>query len=218
MCGRYITPDEAALERYWSLVPPDDFAQDFNMTPSRKAPVVRLNADGVPVCRMHVWGFQPPWAKRSWINARSETAFESRAFATAAHKRRCLVPAIGWYEWAGTTPPKQPWCFHIDGFQPFSLAGIWTARETADGWVHNFAILTRAAEPQLSRLHDRMPVIVAPDDYQEWLSASTDDPRNLIRAPFTEVTTYPVSTLVNKPDNNGPACIEPLAPSSGNSP
>ena len=132
MCGRYITPEQGDIERHWDLVPATSYRQNFNTAPTQDAPVVFINDDGVRELRMFRWGFQPHWAKRAWINARSETLFESRAFAPAAKRRRCLVPAIGWYEWQGSKAPKQPYVFHVDGFRPFAFAGIWTAREGAD--------------------------------------------------------------------------------------
>lgn len=211
MCGRYITPAEGDLERHWDLTPNEAYRQNFNTAPSQLAPVVRLGANGEPELYSFHWGFQPSWAKRAWINARSETAFDSKAFAAAAKKRRCLVPAIGWYEWQGSKPPKQPWCFHLDGFLPFAFAGIWTARDTDNGPDMNFAILTQAASDELAPIHNRMPVIVEPDNYMAWLSPDTDNPAQLIRPAASVVQTHKVSTLVNKPQNNGPECIAPLA-------
>lgn len=211
MCGRYITPEEGDLERHWELTPAEGFRQNFNTAPSQLAPVIRLNADGELHLGQLQWGFQPPWSKRAWINARSETAFESRAFKSAALKRRCLVPAIGWYEWQGAKAPKQPWCFHLEGFRPFVFAGIWTAREIDDGWMQNFAILTRAAEPYLDSIHNRMPVLLSPQQYDDWLAGDAVTAAATIGQPFERISTYKVSSLVNKPQNNGPECIAPVS-------
>lgn len=127
MCGRFITPDQAAIEREWGLIGPVDFKQSYNLAPSQRAPVIRLEESGEMNLSLLTWGFQPGWAKRAWINARSETVYSSKAFASAARKRRCIVPAIGWYEWQGKKAPRQPYVFHRDGFLPFAFAGIWTA-------------------------------------------------------------------------------------------
>jgi putative SOS response-associated peptidase YedK len=207
MCGRYITPEESDLERHWQLTPKIGYRQRFNLAPSLLAPIVRHDSEGKPELVSFRWGFQPPWAKRSWINARSETVFQASAFKIAAQKRRCLVPAIGWYEWQGSKPPKQPYCHHLDGFRPFAFAGIWTAREINGGWSHNFAILTRPATKYLERIHDRMPVILDPKHYDAWLSPGTVEPATLIVEPTAPVSAYRVSTLVSRPENDGPECL-----------
>ena len=173
MCGRYITPEAGDIERHWDLVPADAYRQNFNTAPSQLVPIILHDDDGKIALREFKWGFQPHWAKRAWINARSETLFESRAFAPAARARRCLVPAIGWYEWEGKQSPKQPHLFHVDGFQPFAFAGIWTAREDDAQTVFNFAIVTRAASASLAHLHNRMPVIVHRADEEAWLAGAT---------------------------------------------
>jgi putative SOS response-associated peptidase YedK len=212
MCGRYITPEAGDIERHWDLVPADAYRQNFNTAPTQSAPVILLDEDGKLVLRQFKWGFQPHWAKRAWINARSETLFESRAFAPAAKQRRCLVPAVGWYEWEGRKAPKQPYVFHVDGFKPFAFAGIWTAREEEDETIYNFAIITRAAVDSLAHLHNRMPVLMAEADQRVWLSGETkpEAAQALLGEPEQSVKTYKVSTLVNKPANNDARCIVPL--------
>ncbi|MGD8324498.1 MAG: SOS response-associated peptidase [Gammaproteobacteria bacterium] len=212
MCGRYITPEAGDIERHWDLVPADTYRQNFNTAPTQSAPVIRRDDDGNLVLHQFRWGFQPHWAKRAWVNARSETLFESRAFAPAAKTRRCLVPAVGWYEWQGSQAPKQPYVFHDRGFRPFAFAGIWTVREEESETVHNFAIVTRAAVPELARVHNRMPVLLRHADEDAWLSAETtpEAARSLLGEPEQSIRTYKVSTLVNKPANNDARCIVPL--------
>jgi putative SOS response-associated peptidase YedK len=213
VCGRYITPEQSDIERHWNLAAAADYSQNFNTAPSQFAPVI-VGDDGKPELRLFKWGFQPHWARRAWINARSETLFESRAFAPAARRRRCLVPAVGWYEWQGRQSPKQPFVFHVDGFRPFAFAGIWTVREDEDDGaaIHNFAIVTRAAIASLAHLHNRMPVVLRHGDEQTWLSSATaeDKARSLLGEPEQTIRTYPVSTFVNKPANNDARCIRPL--------
>lgn len=210
MCGRYLTPEEADLERAWDLSAPVDYRRSYNLAPSQLAPVVRPSEKGALAIEMLVWGFQPHWAKRAWINARSETVFTSRAFAPAARRHRCLVPALGWYEWQGSKPPKQPWLFHRNGFKPFAFAGIWTwSGEDEPG---TFAILTTEAAPEIAEIHDRMPVIVDDNDHARWLAAdlSVDEASQILGNNQADVAVYKVSSYVNKPANNDAACIRPV--------
>ena len=212
MCGRYITPDASALEREWGRVPPADFRQSWNLAPSQLAPVIRIAEDGATDLGLLVWGFQPGWSKRSWINARAETVFASKAFASAARKRRCIVPAIGWYEWQGKAAPRQPYVFHRDGFVPFAFAGIWTAREVDDGWQRTFAIVTTEASGELARIHHRKPVALTADAQRQWLDPSLgqEQAESVLGLEGPEVDAYRVSTYVNKPQNNDAQCIAPL--------
>lgn len=213
MCGRYLTPDQAAFERYWSIPAPTDFAQSFNVAPSQLAPVVRRDPEGGDVASLMIWGFQPAWAKRGWINARSETIFETRAFADAVRRHRCLVPAMGWYEWQGDKAPKQPFVLHRDGYVPFAFAGIWTARKMDDVWQRSFAIVTRLAHDSIRPIHDRMPAVLSPEAGEAWLrpDVGCDALRDLLSAPGAEIVAYPVSTLVNKPENDDASLISPVS-------
>ena len=213
MCGRFLTPDQAALERYWGLKAPPDFMQSYNVAPSQLAPVVRMDDEGQLQLHTLTWGYQPEWAKRAWINARSETVFTVKAFAPAAQKRRCLVPAMGWYEWQGEEAPRRPYVFHRDGFTPFAFAGIWTARKTAEGWSRSFAILTTGAEGALREIHDRKPVVLNPEHYTAWLAPATsvDDVQAILSAGFAGISTYEITTYVNKPEHDDARCIQPLS-------
>jgi putative SOS response-associated peptidase YedK len=213
MCGRYLTPDQAALERYWGLPAPPDFSQSFNVAPSQLAPVVRADDNGVESLDLLTWGFQPGWAKRAWINARSETVFESKAFASAARRRRCLIPAMGWYEWQGAKAPKQPYVFHAKGFLPIAFAGIWTARETDDGWDRSFAILTTEASGPLAAIHHRKPLVLGRESHARWLAADTaiEEAAAMVQSDIDGITAYAVSNYVNKPANNSADCIQPLS-------
>lgn len=162
MCGRFVTPTEADIERYWNLRAPPEYCRPYNAAPSQPLWIIRNDADGQRELKRYGRGFQPTWAKRSWINARLKTVFSSKAFATA-RKRRCLVPAVAWYEWLARSGGKQPFVFHLPEFRPFAFAGIWTARETGTGWSHNFAIITRpAADEAIAAIHGRMPALVHP--------------------------------------------------------
>jgi putative SOS response-associated peptidase YedK len=210
MCGRYLTPEEADLERAWDLPAPSGYRRSYNLAPSQRAPVVVPRADRGLGIETFVWGFKPHWAKRGWINARSETVFTSRAFAPAARRHRCLVPALGWYEWQGAEPPRQPWLFHRDGFRPFAFAGI--ATPASDEEPGTFAILTTAASPALASIHDRMPVVLDAGDHERWLApdCDQDEAEAIIGNNQTDMAVYEVSAYVNKPANNDAGCIRPL--------
>jgi putative SOS response-associated peptidase YedK len=213
MCGRYLTPEEADLERAFALKAPADYRRSYNFAPSQLAPVITSDSDGSGANReivMMIWGFQPHWAKRAWINARSETVFESRAFASAARRHRCLVPALGWYEWQGAEPPRQPWLFHLDGFRPFAFAGIRTG--ATEERPETFAILTTEAAPEIAEIHKRMPVVLDEADHARWLAADCDqaEATSILGNNYTNMAVYKVSSYVNKPANNDAGCIRPL--------
>lgn len=210
MCGRYLTPEEADLERAWDLTAPAEYRRSFNLAPSQQAPIVRLDREGARELTLLVWGFRPHWAKRAWINARSEAVFTSRAFERAARRHRCLVPALGWYEWQGAKAPKQPWVFHLAGFRPFAFAGVWTPG--GPELPHSFAILTTDASPGLAGIHDRMPVVVDEADYARWLAPDCDEDEAswILGHHRADMQVYKVSPYVNKPENNDPECIRPF--------
>jgi putative SOS response-associated peptidase YedK len=138
--------------------------------------------------------------------------FESKAFAQAARRRRCLVPAAGWYEWKGSSAPKQPYVFHLDGFVPFAFAGIWTGRKLDDDWHRSYAILTNEAAGPLREIHHRKPVVLRPEHYRRWMDAATDEAeaRELLEDTLDGIVAYAVSDHVNKPANNDAQCIQPL--------
>jgi putative SOS response-associated peptidase YedK len=174
MCGRYITPDQAALEREWATLPRDvEYFPSYNFAPTLRGPVA-IERDSERKVVLMTWGFQPHWAKRSWINARAETVFEARAFAKDATRHRCLVIAAGWYEWTGDKAPRQPHLFkRVDGHS-FAFAGIWTNRKIDDEWVSSYAIVTTVADELSAPIHDRMPLIVHPLAYDAWLSPDAE--------------------------------------------
>ena len=218
MCGRYLTPEEAALEREWNIRPADiNYFQSFNVAPTQSAPVV-IDVDGDPQkvtdrersVVLMTWGFQPYWSKRGWINARAETVFENRAFASAAKRQRCLVIAAGWYEWTGSKAPKQPYLFARTGGRSFAFAGIWTTR-TVDGQkIATYAILTTAANDLSAPIHDRMPLIVDPLAYDAWLRPDSEpqDYEAVLEHPDDgPLEVYPVSKAVNSQKNDSPECM-----------
>jgi putative SOS response-associated peptidase YedK len=214
MCGRYITPDQAALEREWGQLPRDfEYFPSYNFAPTMRGPVFidrdedmkKLNARQRAIVLM-TWGFQPHWAKRSWINARAETVFEARAFARDAERHRCFVMAAGWYEWTGDKAARQPHLFKRKDGRSCAFAGIWTNRKVEDQWISTYAILTTDANELSAPIHNRMPLVLDPLAYDAWLWPGSDpqDYRAVIEdTPASDdFEVYPVSTAVNSPKND----------------
>lgn len=222
MCGRYITPDQAALEREWGVLPRNmEYFPSYNYAPTMRGPVV-IDTDEDPekfrerdrAVRLMTWGFQPHWAKRAWINARAETVFENRAFARDAERRRCLVIAAGWYEWTGSKPPRQPHLFRRKDGRSFAFAGIWARRKVDDEWISTYAILTTDANDLSASIHNRMPLVVDPLAYDAWLwpGSEPQDYRAVIEdiPPSDDFEVFPVSKAVNSPKNDSAELVEPI--------
>jgi putative SOS response-associated peptidase YedK len=212
MSGRNLTPDEAAIERHWGLKAPSGYMRSYNVAPTQTAAVVLRGAGGLPSAKLLIWGFRPYWTERSWINARVETVFTTKAFAMAARSRRCLVPALGWYEWQAAKTPKQPFLQHRPSFEPLSFAGIWTSIATPEGPRRSFAILTKPALPAIEAIHSRMPVVLEESAYERWLDPglTVAEARRLLEAPGPEISAYPVSAYVNKPEHDDERCMAPV--------
>jgi putative SOS response-associated peptidase YedK len=164
------------------------------------------------------WGLVPRWAKdpavgNKLFNARSETVTEKPSFREAFARRRCLVPMEGFYEWARRGDSKRPFYFHMRDGEPFAVAGLWERWEGGDEPLETCTLLTTEASALLAPYHDRMPVILKPEDYDLWLDAEErreDVLLPLLRPyPREEMAAYAVSPLVNSPSNDSPRCIEP---------
>lgn len=201
-------------------VPP--FTPRFNVAPSQPVPVVRLAPQQPQPQRELVWlrwGLIPSWAKdpaigNRMINARAETVAEKPAYRAALRRRRCLVAADGFYEWQRTGKRKQPYFIRMRDDRPFALAGLWEAWEGPDhSSIESCTLLTTEPNELLRPIHDRMPVILAADDYPRWLDPAAEEPGRLAPLlrpyPGGEMVAGPVSTFVNSPANEGPKCIEP---------
>jgi putative SOS response-associated peptidase YedK len=220
MCGRYaITTAPEAIRRLFGITgPTPNFAAHYNAAPGLELPVVRRDPkSGERVLSPLLWGLIPYWAKDrkiAWrtINARGETAKTAAAFKSAYVKRRCLVPADAFYEWKKIGKGKQPYAIAMRERQPFAFAGLWEnwKDQTSGQWVRTFTILTTAPNALVVPLHDRMPVILGAGDYARWLGEEPD-PVDLIRPyPADDMTAWPVSTRVNKADNDDAAILEPV--------
>ena len=209
MCGRFVLSSDAdRLADHYGLDTVPVFSGNYNIAPSVQVPVVRRHT-GRELALCH-WGFIPHWVKEPVlkpINARAETLAGKPYFRDAFRRRRCLVPANGYYEWRAAPGGKQPYFIRMAEADLFSFAGLWSAWQGADGPVESCVIITTSAKEKLADIHDRMPVIVAPDDYDEWLEAGG---QGLLKPSAGEMEAYPVGSRVNNPRNQGEALIQPL--------
>ena len=214
MCGRFgLNARPADIQDHFAgLISADaelQYTVSYNVAPSQPVLVVRADKSGQIEFEQMTWGFQPGWAKRSWINARAETLFTQPAFRKAAESRRALVVASRWYEWQPAAGAKQPYCIHYPEQPVIAFAGIWTARKIEDDWSLSVAIITADADEVSAPIHDRMPLVLDPAGYAGWLDRSIADGRPFM-TPLAEVKAeaYPVSTRVNDPKNDDPGCAE----------
>ena len=192
----------------------------WNVAPSQDIPAVRLDRHGKRRLVSLRWGLIPYWAKDAkigyrTINARAETVATAPAFREAFRKRRCLIPADGFYEWQKQGGTRQPYRVILKDGAPFALAGLWERwRNPENGEkVESCTIIVTDANELVAPLHDRMPVIIDPADFDAWLDTSrgTETAQALLKPyPAETMTAYPVSKHVNKPENDDPGCIEPV--------
>jgi putative SOS response-associated peptidase YedK len=221
MCGRYtLTVDAALLAELFALEPLTELDPRYNIAPTQTVPIVRTDANGRRGWARARWGLIPPWAKDAsigarLINARIETAADKPSFRVAFQYRRCLIPADGFYEWAATPSGKMPHHIRFVDRRPFALAGLWERWSPPDGEpVDSCTILTTSPNELLRPIHDRMPVIVPPQRYTDWLDRGALAPSAanalLVPHPSEGMEAVAVSRLVNSPANDGPLCLEPV--------
>jgi len=214
MCGRYaLTSSPAVLAERFHLLWTPAIEPHYNIAPGQTIPVVRETGQGRELVFMQ-WGLVPSWAKEATIgmkliNARSETLGEKPAFRRAYQHRRCLIPADAFYEWKAVAGYKQPYCIRMRDEGPFGMAGLWERWHAPDGEVvESCTIVTVAANALIAQLHDRMPLIVAPDAYETWLRAQSGALPPAV--PAQAMRHYPVSRLVSNARNDVPACLDPI--------
>jgi len=218
MCGRFAQrSDPKRLAKEFKVAEVPQVEARYNVAPTQEILAVRELGDGREMT-FFKWGLIPSWAKDTsmgarLINARSETVEEKPSFREAFKQRRCLIPADGFYEWQRTGGKKQPFFFRMRDECPFGFAGLWERWEGAGGQaINSCTILTTEANEVLRPVHDRMPVILHPDDYPLWLDGNERERvllGELLRPyPAEEMIGYPVSTLVNSPGNKGSGLSE----------
>lgn len=217
MCGRYVTRDQAAMERYFNIRPHQFQLTDrYNVAPSTTVPVVR-SIDGERVLSGMHWGLISSWAKDKkiaykTINARAETVASKPAFRAAYKARRCLIPASGFYEWKRDVEPKQPHYIHQRDDAPIAFAGLWETWKRDDETIESCTIVTTEANDMMTELHNRMPVILDPEDFEWWMTGKTEEVGQLLApCPSDWLDAYAVSRKVNNTRNYGPELIEPAA-------
>ncbi len=233
MCGRYtLTSPVQALRQMFEFEGSPNLAPRYNVAPTQTAAVVRADGDGGREIAQMRWGLVPHWAKElaigaRMINARAETVAAKPSFRQAYSRRRCLVPADGYYEWRKEGSAKQPYLFLRRDRAPMGLAGLWERWTVPDGTaaegfsagdtIETFALLTTGAHEQVATIHHRMPLILDPADFGLWLMPESDPAAldALLAPPAVTLDFFPVSRRVNSPRNDDPACIEPLAAAAG---
>ncbi len=220
MCGRFslVRDGRQLLQAFPGFLFPDDPPQRYNIAPSLQV-LAALN-DGSNRARMLGWGLIPFWAKdakigNKLINARAETLAEKPSFREAYKRRRCLIPADRFYEWrkepGGT---RTPMYVRLRSAKVFALAGLWESWRAPDGATRDTCtVVTTEPNALMAGIHNRMPVILPRHTYADWLSPDPlpQDQASGPLAPYpaAEMEAYPVSTYVNRPGNEGPACIQP---------
>ena len=232
MCGRYglFTPP-TELETRFDATVQAAFEPTYNAAPGESLPVI---ADDEPeTIRTAEWGLIPSWAddpdEHRHINARAETLFERASFREAAERRRCLVPADGFFEWGSPDGERRPHFFRRRDGDPFVMAGLWERWEpsstqaelgafggdtvsTDAAPVETFTIVTTTANATVEPVHDRMPVVLPPGQEREWLSADRETATALLEpAPPEHLRVDPVSRAVNDPTNDRPDLVTPVA-------
>jgi putative SOS response-associated peptidase YedK len=222
MCGRFVQnftfetfQDNFNIQTAEAEIPPN-----FNVAPTQEILTIIKDDNENKLERFH-WGLVPFWAKdvsvgSRMINARAETVASKPSFRNAFKKRRCLIPASGFYEWKGEKGHKQPYYIIIPTDEPFAFAGLWeTWTDKDDDSIYkSCTIITTSASKSIVELHNRMPVILNPEVYEKWLNAEIQKPKELESilkdGSINEMKYHPVSKLVNSVKNNDPNCIKPI--------
>ena len=223
MCGRFVkksTKEELRARFGFQNIPSQDnlFDARYNIAPSQEHPIIVVSEDKRLVAGMK-WGLVPYWSKDpkigyKMINARAEGIHEKPSFKTPLRKRRCLVPADGFYEWhKADSKTKIPYYFRLKSEQPFAFAGLWDVWENDGKKLRTFTIITTEPNELMEPIHNRMPVILAEKDEAKWLDPELTGVKDLLPLlqsyPSDEMECFRVSTIVNSPKNDVPECLFP---------
>jgi putative SOS response-associated peptidase YedK len=220
MCGRYALYGPVSRLRERFGVEPDHWIDRYNIAPTQMAPVIRACKDGGREVAEAKWGLLPGWVKDPSkvahpINARAETVVTKPMFRTAFRRFRVLVPASGFYEWMDVVGGKAPYYIRIrGGEEPMGFGGLLERWDGSDGVVWSYCIIVTEPNELVAAIHNRMPVIIDPEDYDAWLDPGLTDPRIVseLMAPYPAARTeaYPVGKAVGNPRSQGPGLIEPV--------
>lgn len=222
MCGRYmVLSSPEAIRRLFGYLEQPNFPPRYNVAPTQPIAIVR-SVEGRRQFALVRWGLIPPWVKdpRTFsllINARIESVNDKPAFRNAMRRRRCLVPADGFYDWKEEGGRRRPYCVRPKERGPIAFAGLWETWIGPNGEeMETAAVITTPANRELARLHDRMPAIVPPENFEAWLDCNCVDAMTAAAlcapAPEGRLAAYEVSPAVNRADNDGPELIAPAPP------
>ena len=229
MCGRFVSaspPDQIAS--YFDAAPPEALLEpSYNVCPTNDVYAVLVDGGVRRLTALH-WGLVPFWAKdpkigSRMINARAETVMEKSAFKGAFKKRRCIIPADGFFEWKVQegSKKKQPMYIHRPDGEPYAFGGLWELRrpkDRPDEELRSCTIITGAPNERMAEIHERMPLILPPDRWADWLDPDLQDTdvigQFLVPAPKSLIAFHPVSTEVNNVRNNGAELLAPVDPST----
>ena len=222
MCSRYsLTSPAEAVRAYFKVGGADAFPPRYNIAPTQPVPIVRMGANGARELALVRWGLIPSWVKdprefTTLINARADSAVDKPSFRNAMKYRRCLIPANGFYEWTGPKSDKRPYLIGPKGGGLMAFAGLWEHWQGADGSeLETMAILTTSANATLEPIHDRMPVILAPDLFDGWLDPraldAKDAARLLVSAAADLLEAAAVDKAISNSRGDGPELQRPAA-------
>lgn len=230
MCGRFLLEPRApqvvsaffGLEGESEGAVAEQWQPRWNLAPTQDCPIVRRSASGRRELSRLRWGLVPVWSKdpamgSRLINARAETVAEKPSFRAAWKSRRCIIPMTGWYEWQAAGPRKQPWLLRRADCAFTPVGGLWESwRDPASGSpLESFTIITVAAVAELAEVHDRMPLVLEPTDFERWLTTPPERAGELaaLLQPPTgrKWERHPVSTHVNNPRHDAPACAAAIS-------
>jgi putative SOS response-associated peptidase YedK len=221
MCGRYtFTSAPEAMRQLFRYLEQPNFPPRYNIAPTQPIAIVRL-VEGERRFALVRWGLLPSWVKEPKafslvINARGESILDKPAFRAAMKRRRCLIPADGFYEWQKAGDRKRPFFIHAKTGTPLAFAGLWETWTGPNGEeLETAAIVTTRANSTLAPIHERMPVIVPPEAFDFWLNCNDVDAKTaeamVAPAPDDLLEAYEISTAVNRTANDNPELLEPVA-------
>jgi putative SOS response-associated peptidase YedK len=220
MCGRYaLRTSLPELARRLGAAPPEDLAPRYNIAPTQPVLVLRAGDGARELGRMR-WGLVPSWSRGpdsryAMYNARIEGVADRPAYRSPMRRRRCLIPADGWFEWQAGAGGKQPWLLQRPDRAPFCFAGLWDRWEGGGEPIASCTILTAPAVPAIAEIHARMPVIAPAEAWEAWLDPAQVDPERALAvltpgAPG-QLEAVPVSRFVNDARHDEPRCTAPLS-------